>query len=244
MDRKPIFDAVRRMLGRGFTQAEVKALDAAIDTALITVPAPEPDKSALRDEAAFFAGTRLVTGPLDQGQVDTIKGLLAKAAHWPLSWVAYALATAWHEARFRHDREIGLGKGKVYGRAGARSNKTIGPTYGGQIPYGRGLTQVTWCDNYEWADAELAKARLIAPGELLANFDLALRPDISVFLLVRGMETGAFTGRKLAHYLPERLGTPAQYRECRRIINGLDKADLVAGYAERFEAALSAGGWG
>ena len=34
MQRKAIFDAVRRMLGRGFRQAEVKALDAAIDAAL------------------------------------------------------------------------------------------------------------------------------------------------------------------------------------------------------------------
>jgi len=34
MQRKAIFDAVRQMLGRGFRQAEVTALDAAIDAAL------------------------------------------------------------------------------------------------------------------------------------------------------------------------------------------------------------------
>ena len=33
VSRKPIFDAVRRMLGRGFTPAEIEILDAAIDTA-------------------------------------------------------------------------------------------------------------------------------------------------------------------------------------------------------------------
>ena len=33
MDRKDIFDAVRRLLGRGFRQAEVEALDAAIELA-------------------------------------------------------------------------------------------------------------------------------------------------------------------------------------------------------------------
>jgi lysozyme len=33
MHRKPIFDAVRRMLGRGFSRREVAALDAAIDDA-------------------------------------------------------------------------------------------------------------------------------------------------------------------------------------------------------------------
>ena len=33
MTRKSLFDTVRRMLGRGFNQAEVEALDRAIDEA-------------------------------------------------------------------------------------------------------------------------------------------------------------------------------------------------------------------
>ena len=32
MNRKPLFDAIRKLLGRGFRQAEVEALDRAIDT--------------------------------------------------------------------------------------------------------------------------------------------------------------------------------------------------------------------
>tara|TARA_R110000751_G_scaffold2018_11_gene9334 strand:- start:177100 stop:177684 length:585 start_codon:yes stop_codon:yes gene_type:complete len=32
MDRKPLFNAIRKLLGRGFRQAEVEALDKAIDT--------------------------------------------------------------------------------------------------------------------------------------------------------------------------------------------------------------------
>jgi len=39
MNRKPIFDAVRAMLGRGFTQAEVDALDDAIDLFEASLPA-------------------------------------------------------------------------------------------------------------------------------------------------------------------------------------------------------------
>lgn len=45
MNRKPIFDAVRKLLGRGFTQSEVDALDRAIDVAEGALPAglpPEP----------------------------------------------------------------------------------------------------------------------------------------------------------------------------------------------------------
>lgn len=38
MDRKAIFDAVRRMLGRGFTRAEVASLDQAINFALDSGP--------------------------------------------------------------------------------------------------------------------------------------------------------------------------------------------------------------
>ena len=41
MNRKPIFDAVRHLMGRGFSQAEVAGLDAAIDLALRdSQPAP------------------------------------------------------------------------------------------------------------------------------------------------------------------------------------------------------------
>jgi GH24 family phage-related lysozyme (muramidase) len=39
MDRKPIFDAVRQMLDRGFTQGEVATLDRAIDLIVGTAPA-------------------------------------------------------------------------------------------------------------------------------------------------------------------------------------------------------------
>lgn len=40
MDRKPVFDAVRKILGRAFTQEEVDALDAAFEQAEGGLPAP------------------------------------------------------------------------------------------------------------------------------------------------------------------------------------------------------------
>lgn len=43
MNRKAIFDQVRRMLGRGFTTAEVAALDGAIDSAVKPDPPSAPD---------------------------------------------------------------------------------------------------------------------------------------------------------------------------------------------------------
>lgn len=194
---------------------------------------------AFTDEPAFWAGVRKVTGPLDQVQVDTAKGIITAAAGWSTSWLAYGLATAWHEVRFKAQKEWGLGKGRPYAKPGARMKPVpITPMYNGQIPYGRGLVQLTWCDNYEWADKALGLG-----GKLLANFDLALDPAIAALILVKGMEEGAFTGKSLADYLPNRLGTPPQFKEARRIINGTDKAGDIAEQATWFQAAIEHGGW-
>jgi hypothetical protein len=198
---------------------------------------------AMHDPGAFFAGVRKVTGPLGQVQVDTITGLLASAAHWPLSWLAYGLATTWHEAKFAPVEEIGKGRGKRYATPGARSDGAIGPVHGGQAPYGRGFAQITWVDNYEWLDKVAADAGLIRKGDILKDFDLALRPDIAALALIKGMEGGAFTGKKLADYLPGPRGTQPQFEQARRIINGTDKKTLIAGYALGFQDAGSAGGW-
>jgi putative chitinase len=70
-------------------------------------PAPEPPeapaeppnrKTATLDRAAFFAHLR--NGPLHHRNGDQVRGteaILDAMAHEPISWVAYALATAWHE---------------------------------------------------------------------------------------------------------------------------------------------------
>lgn len=185
-------------------------------------------KRELLKPEMFFAAVRAITGPLDQVQVDTINRLLAGASHWSVSWLAYGLATAWHEARFKPIPEWGKGKGRSYAKPGKY----------GQSQYGRGLVQLTWDFNYEWADKALG-----LNGSLLRNFDRALEPDIAARILVLGMETGAFTGKNLRKYLSGEVGTLPQFREARRIINGLDKADLIAALAEKFQAALLAGKW-
>jgi hypothetical protein len=183
----------------------------------------------LRQPAAFFASVRSgITKGLDQTQVDTINALLAAASHWPVSWLAYGLATAWHEARLRPIEEIGKGRGRPYAARGKY----------GQPQYGRGLVQLTWDRNYEWADKEL---RL--DNALLDNFDLALDPGIATKILVKGMEQGAFTGKSLDDYLPRDRASQPQFVAARRIINGTDRAELIAGYAVQFQNALIIGDW-
>ena len=198
-------------------------------TPLPSAPVRLPDgKYELSDAPAFFAAVRAITGSLDQVQVDTINRLLAGADHWRAPWLAYALATAWHECRLRPIAEWGKGRGRYYGKVGKY----------GQVPYGRGLVQLTHDRNYEWADKALG-----LQGSLLRNFDRALEPDIAARILVIGMETGAFPGKALRHYLTGDTATFEQFRQARRIINGTDKDKLIAGYAERFMAALAKGGW-
>lgn len=187
----------------------------------------------MADPGAFFSSLRKLTGPLNQVQVDTVNGLLASAAHWPISWLADGLATAWHEARFEPVEEIGKGKSKAYGVPGKY----------GQAPYGRGLVQVTWDKNYEWLDAAAAEAGLIQKGALLKDFSLALRPDIAALALVKGMEDGAYTTKKLADYLPDEIGTEPQFIKARRIINGTDRAEMIAGYALHIQSSIIAGRW-
>ncbi|WP_225204870.1 lysozyme [Novosphingobium huizhouense] len=68
MNRKPIFDAVRRMLGRGFSTQEVKLLDKAIDAATGSLGANlAPDSPAASAPSAGEAsGAARALGPAGQ----------------------------------------------------------------------------------------------------------------------------------------------------------------------------------
>lgn len=98
--------------------------------------------------------------------------------------------------------------------------------------------QLTWDRNYEWADKSLELG-----GSLLKDFNRALEPEIATRILVKGMETGAFTGKRLGNYLPGEKGDIPSFTRCRLIINGTDKAALIAELAVDFQVALIAGGW-
>ena len=168
----------------------------------------------------FYAAARpIFGGALSQKQVDGIEALLAATEGLPVSHRAYLLASAKHETAYTMQpiAEYGKGKGKPYGKPGRY----------GQAQYGRGYVQLTWDDNYARADKALG-----LNGALLKDFNLAMQPTIAAKILVRGCSEGWFTSKKLSDYLP------GDYRGARRVVNGLDKADLIAGYAREFEAAL------
>ena len=192
----------------------------------------------LSDPESFYKGVRQITGRLNQRQVDTITGLLNACAHWPVGFVAYALATAWHEARLEPIKEKG---GNAYlskydtGRLAERLGNTPQADGDGILYAGRGLVQLTGRANY-------AKAGKALGVDLLKNPDLALQPDIATKILVWGMAGGHFTGRMLSDYIVDR-GTHNAFVRCRRIINGTDCAEKIATYADQFQEALEQGKW-
>ena len=65
--------------------------------------------------------------------------------------------------------------------------------------------------------------------------DLALVPKHAADILVLGCTEGWFTGKKLSDYLNNMA---SGYREARKVVNGLDDADLIASYARLFQQAL------
>jgi putative chitinase len=184
------------------------------------------------DAARFFASLRTVFGPLSQKQVDGYNRLLTAmgAAAWPLAFAAYGLTTSRHETA---DNLAPVEEAYWKDDAWRKKNLRYYPWHG------RGDVQLTWERNYKRADTELGLG-----GRLVADPRLALDPEISAKVLVRGMEQGWFTGKKLADYLPS--SGPAdihQFANARRIINGLDKAVPIAEVALKMQAALEAGGW-
>lgn len=135
---------------------------------------------------------------------------------------AYVLATAYHETAhtMKPVREYG---GEKYLKSK--------PYY----PYvGMGYVQLTWADNYRLAGNKLGHDFIRNPKRLL-------EASVASQVLVLGMQEGWFTGKKLSDYITL---TRSGFKSARRIVNGTDKADLIAGYAKQYDADLKQVGYG
>lgn len=147
----------------------------------------------------------------------------AELLYKDLKWLAYALATAYHETAhtFLPIEEFGKGHGRKYGNPDPET---------GQTYYGRGLAQVTWKANYE-------KFGRLLKIDLVNHPELALRLDYALKILFIGMEKGLFTGKKLSDYLNK---ISNNWYNARRIINSTDCAAKIADYGKAFYEALKA----
>jgi putative chitinase len=187
-------------------------------------------------KAAFFDAVRLTLsdGKLSQHQVDVFNAVSAAwdkygddLGYYELR-LAYVLATAWHETgRFKWLREIW---GPTAAQLGYEGRVDLGNTVAGDGKrfMGRGLVHITGRRNYaDWS------TRLGI--DLLKHPQRAEELPIAARILVEGMVKGTFTGKKLQDYINS---DQCNYVEARLVVNGKDKAALIAGYAEKFEAAL------
>ncbi|EGR3002961.1 peptidoglycan-binding protein [Vibrio parahaemolyticus] len=155
--------------------------------------------------------------------------LRSKRMRIPLSYLAYSLATVYHETAYNMQpvEEYGKGVGHEYG---------IPDPITGQAYYGRGDVQVTWKYNYERLSRLLFNIYTLELGvDLVNNPNLLLTPIYSAQATLIGMATGLFTGSKYSDYLDQEI---PDYVNARRIINGTDRAETIAGYAHDFERAL------
>jgi predicted chitinase len=109
--------------------------------------------------------------------------------------------------------------------------RQLGNTQPGDGPKfcGRGFVQLTGRRNYtDWG------TRLNIP--LVTNPLLAMQADVAAKILIEGSRLGTFTGKKFADYFNP---TKEDWVNARRIINGLDKAHLIASYAKSYYSAIS-----
>jgi putative chitinase len=187
------------------------------------------------DREIFFDAVRdsLFSGALEQIQVDGQNVILAvweyEAGGTPMTdprWLAYMLATVYHECATRMwpIEEYGKGSGHEYGKVDPET---------GYAYYARGFVGLTWKDNYQKASSALG---LIDERDLVWHPGLALDSLIAARVMFRGMAEGWFTGRKLGQYFNDTKDDPVNARQ---IINGNDRDTTIAGYHDLFLEALN-----
>lgn len=185
-------------------------------------------ESAKIDRDVFFVQIRSLFGRMSQSQVDGLNSLLDAVGGCLINEAAYMLATAYHETAHTMQpiEEYGKGRRYDYGKHLKMNRKPYSESL--PIYYGRGYVQLTWYENYD-------KAGRLLKLDLLRQPELALQADVAAKIMRDGMFDGWFTGKKLGDYVGLRT---ADYVSARRVINGMDKAQFIAGYAVTFELAL------
>lgn len=170
------------------------------------------------------------------------KRILLDPKVFDIRWGAYMLATVKAETGTYLPIEENAalwkkksGKGEyaeevtLTGADGKAVTDALGKPVKGRY-FGRGYVQLTWRDNY------LKLGTALGLGDGLARApERALEPDLAYRICSLGMREGSFTGVGLPRFID---GDKCDYRNARKIINGLDRADEIAGYAIGFEALM------
>lgn len=173
-----------------------------------------------------FEGARIsgMFKSYSQKQVDSINAIICQCNNNDLTkeQIYYVFATAYHEAYNPSVQNSRITPITEFGSQSYLKGKKYYPYHG------RGFVQLTWKDNYDKQGKRLGL-------DLVSNPELVLDVNISADILVHGMKYGEFTGKKLSDYINS---SKNDYVGARRIINGTDKKELIAGYAIKFESFI------
>lgn len=191
--------------------------------------------------AAFFDAVRpLFRGSLTQSQVDGFNIIFEawdKVGNGNIRHLAYILATAYHETGKTMQPVKETTSPRNPNPSDTKVKEILTKAWkAGKLPwvksnywssgwFGRGFVQLTHKDNYAKAGQKLGI-------DLVSDPSKAMIPEVSALILIRGMQGGWFTGRKLSD--------AGDFLEARRIVNGTDKAGQIATYANSFLSALEA----
>lgn len=173
-------------------------------------------KAAKRQK--FYDSIRPLFGKITPKQTEGMEAILDEwdsRKFTDLRWLAYILATVFHE-----------------------TGRTMQPVkeYGGEIYlktkkyypyYGRDLVQTTWLRNYQKVKA-FTGVDVVKDPEKIGELKLAAKVAIEF------MNKGYYTGKKLSDYFNEK----SDWKNARKIINGLDQAATISVYGLKFYAAL------
>jgi putative chitinase len=193
------------------------------------------------DRKKFFDAYRMRFGPLTQDLVNALEFLLGEiesdsrfgVTETDRRKIAYCLGTfKWETAHtMRPIDEIGTAArfNKIYGPQ-TKVGKMLGNTKEGDgaLFHGRGYVQLTGRRNY-------TKAKNLTGVDLVSNPDAAKEPALAYQIAIQGMIDGWFTGKKLSQFIKDGV---ADFENARTIINGHDKAVLIADIARRFSEVL------
>lgn len=177
----------------------------------------------------------LFGGKLAQSQVDGMEALITGTG-FSKKQLAYTLATAFHETAKTMQPISEYGQKSYFDKyePGTKLGKQLGNTKKGDGYKfrGRGFVMLTGRANYEYAGRATGM-------DTLNNPDQVMELGAALEITTRGMKEGWFTGKKLDDYINKEK---TDYVNARKIINGLDKAQMIADYAFMFEQALTAAG--